>query len=82
MRDEQFREVNCVGGDPITDLAGYRISYNTTGGSRVVVIQVGPNVTRYSLGRLPPGNWYAFVRSFNSHGRESAPSNVRNWVVR
>lgn len=69
-------------GSRLTNLAGYRISYGTQGGTRPTTVQVGPNVTRHTLTGLGSGSWFFSVKAFNTEGRESAASNVVERVVR
>lgn len=68
-------EVNCVGGDPLTNLAGYRLNYGTSGGSRPATIQFPANITQHTM-TLSEGDWFFSVKAFNTFGVESAPSNV------
>lgn len=75
QRTPEGVEVNCVGGDPITNLAGYRLSYGTSGGSRPATIQFPATATRHTI-TLTEGDWFFSVKAFNSTGVESAPSNV------
>lgn len=81
MRDAQGNEVNCVGGGLIPAVDAYRITYNTSGGSRPQVVQVPGIVTRHSLSNLPPGDWYFSVKAVIG-GNESAPSNVIARTIR
>lgn len=57
------------------DLAGYRIRYGTTSGSRTQMIDVG-NVTSYAISGLTAGTTYYFaLHAYDLAGNESLPSN-------
>lgn len=75
MRAPDGSEVNCVGGDPLTNLAGFRLTYGTQGGSRPAVVQFPAATLRHTI-TLSEGDWFFAVKAFNSEGVESAPSNV------
>lgn len=79
-RNVAGQEVNCVGGDLLTNLAGYRLSYGTSGGSRPATIQFPATVTQHTI-TLSEGDWFFSVKAFNTFGVESAPSNVINVQV-
>lgn len=68
-------EINCTGGDLLTNLAGFRLSYGTSGGSRPATIQFPASTTRHTI-TLSEGDWFFSVKAFNTQGVESAPSNV------
>lgn len=75
MRTPEGVEVDCVGGDPLTNLAGFRLSYGTEGGSRPATLQLPATATRHTI-TLSEGDWFFSIKAFNSTGAESAPSNV------
>lgn len=66
-------------GTPLTDLAGYWLSYGTSPAALVHTIHV--TGTRYTITELAPGTYYFAVRAFTSGGRDSDPSNVVSKVV-
>jgi len=62
-------------GTPITDLAGYKISYGTSPGSLTQTIQVAnPSATSYIVGNLGSGTYYFSVAAYTSDGMISAQS--------
>lgn len=64
---------------PLTDLAGYWLSYGTSPTALAQTIQV--TGTRYTISELAPGTYYFAVRAFTASGRDSDPSNVVSKVV-
>jgi hypothetical protein len=71
-----------VDGSPLTNLAGYRISYGTSATALTQTIQVAsPSATSYVVSNLAPGTWYFAIRSYTSGGTESAQSNIASKSV-
>lgn len=69
-------------GSTLTDLAGYWISYGNAPGSLNVSIAVtNASVSSYVVEGLSAGAWYFSVRSYNSSGVDSAPSNIASKVI-
>jgi hypothetical protein len=65
-----------VDGTPITNLAGYRISYGTAPASYIGTVNVtGATVARATIEGLAPGTWYFAVRAVTSTGVVSTFSN-------
>lgn len=66
-----------VGGEALTDLAGYRIHYGKTEGALTHSIDV-PTVgtSTFMVENLEPGTYYFAVRAYTSSGEQSALSNV------
>lgn len=66
----------------LTDLAGYRIHYGTTGSSLSHVIELGnPGLTRYVMDDLESGTWYFAMTAYTRQGAESAYSGIVQAVV-
>jgi hypothetical protein len=64
-------------GTPITNLAGYRISYGTSPTALLQTISVAtPGLTNYLIDNLTPGIWYFSIEAINSQGLNSAPSGI------
>jgi hypothetical protein len=68
---------------PLTDLAGYRISYgNTAGGPYTTTVTVSnPGVTSHVISQLTPGTYYFVARAYDTSGNESQNSNEATKVV-
>lgn len=66
-----------IDGQPLADVAGYRIYYGT---SRSAMSQVAPvtdpHLTSYRVTGLAPGTWYFTVVAYTRLGIEGKPSNV------
>jgi hypothetical protein len=60
-------------GTPLTDLAGYKVSYGNTSRNYSQKIDVG-NVTTYTA-NLSDGTYYFAVKAYDTSGNESAYSN-------
>jgi hypothetical protein len=66
-------------GSPLTDLAGFRVSYGQAPGSYSYVLSTGsPSVTSVEIQGLTSGIWYFAVRAVNSRGVESTFSAERS----
>lgn len=64
-----------IDGTPLTNLAGYKISYRTDSGSPILIEVNDPNATSYKFNNLTPGNtYYMSIKAVNASGIESAPS--------
>ena len=62
-------------GTPLTNLAGYRISYGTNPGSLTNVITItSASTTSYEITNLNAGTWYFTIEAYNTAGVDSAPS--------
>lgn len=63
-------------GTPITDLAGYYISYGTQSGNYTTTIQLAnPGLTTYVVESLSPGTYYFVITAYSSYGVDSGDSN-------
>jgi len=63
-------------GSALKNLAGYRILYGKSPSSLTQVIDVAnPGLTSYVVQNLSPATWYFAIKSYNSAGVESLPSN-------
>ncbi|WP_129775849.1 putative Ig domain-containing protein [Peristeroidobacter soli] len=70
-------------GTSLANLAGYRISYGTSETALTENIELpNPAASGYVVSNLAPGTYYFSVRSYNSQGKESAPSPVVKKVVK
>lgn len=68
-------ETDAVG-QPLLDLAGYRLYYSTESpatGPGTTLLDVG-DVTRYTAGDLAPGTYFFAVTAYDADGNESLPS--------
>lgn len=64
-------------GSPLTNLAGYRLSYGRSVDALPYTIQIAnPAATRYVIGELDSGVWYFSIRAYSTAGTESASSNT------
>jgi hypothetical protein len=64
-------------GYPITNLAGYEISYGTKPSALTQTLDVrGAGLTEYVINNLTPGTWYFAIQSYNASGVASALSPV------
>lgn len=64
-------------GTPLTDLAGYVISYGTSPGAMTETIKItSATTTGYTVQGLSAGTWYFTVAAYTSTGTQSAPSNT------
>lgn len=68
-------------GSPLTNLAGYRISYGTTQDLARTIQVANPAADRHVFEGLAPGTYYFAVRAYTSGGKESDTSNVASKVV-
>lgn len=69
-------------GSPLTDLAGYRISYGPSADdlSLTVTIQ-DPSINTYVIENLTRGPWYFAVAAVNSLGASSDPSAIGSKTI-
>jgi len=64
-------------GEPLTDLAGYRIYYGTDASELTATVQLsGTGLQTYVIDDLGSGTWFFAVRAITSAGAESALSEV------
>lgn len=69
-------------GSPLTDLAGYKISWSTSSGSVSNSVTLNnPGLTTYVIDNLTPGTYEFVSKAFNAAGIESNPSNVATEVI-
>lgn len=69
-------------GSPVTNLAGYQISYGTNPQELNSTVTVNDaSATSYVLKGLDPGDYYFVVVAFNSSGASSAKSNLTDGNV-
>jgi hypothetical protein len=77
------RPTHNADGTPLTNLAGYRISYGTAPDALTRTVEVAdPNATSYTISDLPPGPYYFTLRSYRSDGNESMSSDVATIMVK
>jgi len=70
-------------GQPLRNLAGYRILWGTTQGSYPNGVRLtNPGLTSYVVQNLAPGTYYFVVRAFDSSNVESDNSNVAQKTIR
>lgn len=63
-------------GTPLTNLAGYTISYGRMSGVYDYTIDVpNPGITTYVVENLVPGEWYFSLKAYDATGLESELSN-------
>jgi hypothetical protein len=66
-----------VSGEPLDDLAGYRILYGRSSSDLDhSVLITDPATTSYQFSTLMSGVWYFAVVAFNSHGLEGPPTTL------
>ncbi len=69
-------------GTPLTDLAGYTISYGTSAVSLNQSLTIASqSVTTYTVGNLAAGTWYFSVAAYATDGSEGEPSGVVSTTV-
>src|SRR4029077_13520081 len=69
-------------GAPLTDLAGYTISFGLSPTSLSQSVNVtDPSATSYTVMGLSPGTWYFEISAYSSAGTQSAPSNTANKTI-
>lgn len=62
---------------PLTNLAGYRVSWGASATALTQVAQVSnPSITTYTVTNLTAGTWFFGVKAYTTQGTESALSNV------
>jgi hypothetical protein len=70
-------------GQPLTNLAGYRVLWGTSSGSYPNSVRVAnPGLTSYVVQNLAPATYYFVVRAFDSNNAESSDSNVAQKTIR
>ncbi len=67
-------------GSPLTDLAGYILSYGTSPGQYDTTINTG-NMTNYTINNLPPGTYHIAVQAYDTSGNSSSYSNEAVRIV-
>ncbi len=73
---------NNTDGTPLTDLAGYTISFGLSPTSLSQSVNVtDPSATTYTVTGLSPGTWYFEISAYSSAGTQSAPSNTANKTI-
>jgi hypothetical protein len=66
-----------VDGQPLADIAGYRIYYGTTRHAMFTVVQLAdPRASAYRVTGLSSGTWYFAVVAYTRTGTQGPPSNV------
>jgi hypothetical protein len=66
-----------VSGEPLDDLAGYRILYgHSSSDLDHSVLITDPATTSYQFSSLPPGIWYFAVVAVSSNGLEGPPTTL------
>ncbi len=69
-------------GSPLTDLAGYNISYGTSSAELSQTVQItDPTVTTYTVSNLAAGTWYFAATAYTTAGTQSAPSATVSKVI-
>jgi hypothetical protein len=69
-------------GTPLTDLAGFYVSYGTSAGALTQTITISSSsTTGYTVQGLASGTWYFTVAAYTSVGTQSAPSNVASTTI-
>ena len=72
-----------VDGTPLTNLAGYYITYGSSANAMTKTVQVSnPGVLTYVLSNLSPGTWYFAVTAYTTADVQSAQSAVASDSVR
>jgi hypothetical protein len=69
-------------GTPLTDLAGYTISYGTSPTALTQAVTIAdPTATSYTITGLDAGTWYFEIAANASNGAQSAPSIVASATI-
>jgi hypothetical protein len=69
-------------GNPLQDLAGYKIHYGTSvEGMDTVEVLGDPSQTTYVVQGLSPGTWYFAASAYTTGGTESALSDVGSKTI-
>jgi hypothetical protein len=69
-------------GTPLTDLAGYVITYGTNAAAMTQSVNVtDPSTTSYTLQGLVSGTWYFTVSACATDGTQSTPSSVGSKTI-
>jgi hypothetical protein len=72
-----FPPTTDANGEPLTNLAGYKIHYGTNAESLTETITItNPGISTYVVSNLSPGNWYFSVTAFNTYQLQSNFSSV------
>ncbi len=62
---------------PLTNLAGYRVSWGASATALTQVVQVNnPALTSYTISNLTAGTWFFGIKAYTTQGAESDLSNV------
>jgi hypothetical protein len=69
-------------GTPLTDLAGFTISYGTSTDALTDTINVdSTTMTTYTVQGLAAGTWYFTITAYTSVGTKSSPSDVASLTI-
>lgn len=69
-------------GEPLTNLAGYKIHYGTSAQAMYSVeVLENPGQTTSVVTGLAPGTWYFAVSAYTTSGNESGLSNVASKTI-
>jgi hypothetical protein len=69
-------------GSPLTNIAGYRISYGQSLDSMKVVVLPDPRATSYVFKDLTSGTWYFSVAAFTNNGTQGQAAKVTEKRIR
>jgi hypothetical protein len=71
-----------VSGEPLDDLAGYRILYGRSSSDLDYSVMISdPATTTYQFSTLAPGLWYFAVVAVNSNGLEGPPATLASKLI-
>lgn len=71
-----------IDGSPLTNLAGYKISYGTVAGSYPNQVRIAnPGVTSHVMTNLPAGTYYFVATAYDTNGGESTISGVASKTI-
>ena len=71
-----------ISGNPLQDLAGYKIHYGTSAEAMDTVdVLSDPTQTTYVVQGLSPGTWYFAASAYTADGTESALSDVGSKMI-
>jgi hypothetical protein len=69
-------------GSPLTDLAGYWISYGTSADNLTEKVQVdNPGIMTYVVSNLSPGTWFFSISAYSAADAISTPSAVATVTI-
>lgn len=69
-------------GTPLTNLAGYRVTYGTSPSALTTVVNItNPGLTTHTITGLSSGTWYFAVKAYTTSGVESDLSNVASKTI-